>query len=55
MNPGDDLMNLCVSVGPVDAAKVRTEYLRDNEQYVTASLKKLRDIPDLDVHWDRFS
>mmetsp|Transcript_20776 Transcript_20776/g.42405 ORF Transcript_20776/g.42405 Transcript_20776/m.42405 type:complete len:374 (-) Transcript_20776:212-1333(-) len=44
MNPGDGLMNLCVAVGPVDAAKVRTEYLRDNEQYVEASLRELRHI-----------
>mmetsp|Transcript_32070 Transcript_32070/g.69430 ORF Transcript_32070/g.69430 Transcript_32070/m.69430 type:complete len:365 (+) Transcript_32070:73-1167(+) len=44
MNPGDGLMNLCVAVGPGDAAKVRTEYLRDNEQYVEASLRELRHI-----------
>jgi len=49
MKPGCDLMNLCISVGPVDAAKVRTGYLRDNEQYVTASLQKLRDIRHLSV------
>ena len=51
MHPGDDLMNLCVSAGPVDAAKVRTQYLRDNEQYVVASLKKLGDIKNLASHW----
>jgi len=49
MKPGCDLMNLCISVGPVDAAKVRTGYLRDNDQYVTASLQKLRDIRHLSV------
>ena len=54
MNPGDDLMNLCVSVGPTDAAKIRTEYLRDNEQYVAASLTKLEGIPNLSNDWDIF-
>ena len=45
MNPGNDLMNLCVSVGPADAARIRTEYLRDNEQYVTASLMQVEGYP----------
>ena len=46
MNPGSGL-NFCVAVGSADAARIRTEYLRDNEQYVVASLKKLGVIPNL--------
>mmetsp|Transcript_17983 Transcript_17983/g.39909 ORF Transcript_17983/g.39909 Transcript_17983/m.39909 type:complete len:387 (+) Transcript_17983:149-1309(+) len=54
MNPGDDLAGLCVAVGSADAARIRTEYLRDNEQYVAASLAKLKGIPDLTTGWDSF-
>mmetsp|Transcript_35978 Transcript_35978/g.73032 ORF Transcript_35978/g.73032 Transcript_35978/m.73032 type:complete len:381 (-) Transcript_35978:1829-2971(-) len=51
MNPGDDLAGLCVAVGSADAARIRTEYLRDNEQYVAASLAKLKGIPHLTSEW----
>ena len=47
MNPDNSLMNLCVSVGRADAARIRTEYLRDNETYVAASLQQLWDIPNI--------
>eukprot|EP00562_Extubocellulus_spinifer_P018187 CAMPEP_0178589008 /NCGR_PEP_ID=MMETSP0697-20121206/27369_1 /TAXON_ID=265572 /ORGANISM="Extubocellulus spinifer, Strain CCMP396" /LENGTH=362 /DNA_ID=CAMNT_0020225459 /DNA_START=16 /DNA_END=1104 /DNA_ORIENTATION=- len=43
MNPDDSLLNLCVSVGRADAARIRAEYLRDNETYVASSLRQLWD------------
>jgi len=47
MHPGTDLLNLCVSVGRADARRIRTEYLRDNDEYVTASLVKLAFVPGI--------
>ena len=42
MNPDSGLLNVCVAVGPADATKIRTEYLRDNDNYVEQSLRRLR-------------
>ena len=54
MNTGAGLADLCVSVGPAEAVKIRTEYLRDNDFFVAASLRKLASIPDLNGDWRKF-
>ena len=44
MSPGAALFNLCAAVGPADASRIRTEYLRDNDNYIVHSLRKIRNL-----------
>eukprot|EP00562_Extubocellulus_spinifer_P033968 CAMPEP_0178683510 /NCGR_PEP_ID=MMETSP0699-20121125/2345_1 /TAXON_ID=265572 /ORGANISM="Extubocellulus spinifer, Strain CCMP396" /LENGTH=340 /DNA_ID=CAMNT_0020328115 /DNA_START=66 /DNA_END=1087 /DNA_ORIENTATION=- len=44
MSPGADLFNLCAAVGPADAARIRTEYLRENDNYIVHSLREIRNL-----------
>lgn len=55
MDTGETLYNLCVSVGPKVAAKIRHKYLRKNEAYVVKCLKRLEAIPELKDSWWNFT
>ena len=41
MKVGEGLFNLCVAVGPANAARIRYDYLLDNEEYLVHSLEVL--------------
>lgn len=41
MKVGENLLSLCVAVGPADAARIRHDYLLDNEEYLVHSLDVL--------------
>ena len=41
MKVGEGLFNLCVAVGPTNAARIRYDYLLDNEEYLVHSLEVL--------------
>ena len=54
VDTGKPLFNLCVSVGPKVAKKIRHKYLHKNEAYVVKCLKRLEAIPKLQEYWENF-
>ena len=43
VQPGADLMGICVAVGPIGARRIQQVYLTDNDAYVSCALRRLTD------------
>ena len=46
INVGDDLMTICIAVGPKDAARIRRTYLLDNDEYVASLLRRFQSLKE---------